>query len=504
MPITNGSALTAAERRALLRPPVGTVFDAYERVFGSYDNGTVFDYGDFDVREIATMLRRDGKARSLEQVLTLPIRGADWRIAAGPNDQGQEKLVRDNLGERLGKIIDQCSTAFAFRRAYFETTWKLDGDKILYEDVEARPATSCEAGFDPVTGKPKGFRQRMAPLPGVFSSLSTKSGSMPGYEIVKAQRSYIYTHGSFRDPVKGISDLDVAYWAFETKQKVLFLWFQFLENQSLPKTIVYGDDLDHARELATDVAGLKSSGVLGLPRPADPSTKAFEVLESSGAGAGQFYQAIQYLDSMMPASVLAGFTELASAATQGAGSYALSADQSEFFLASRQAVADEVATSIRCDLFGPLVFNNYGPGVEPPMLEIGPLSNRDTERALTLLTSMVAATQLNVPREFVDMITHEVAGFLGLDPDKVQKAIEKDVIEREKAKAEMAKQMAMQQQAPVPGKPAPTTRPAVVAKPGPPNPAKTLTSAVDVAYELVSRARAGEDPKAVLAELAAA
>lgn len=503
MPITNGSALTKAERRALLRPPVGTVFDSYEPVFGAYDNGTVFDYGDFDVRDIAAMLRRDGKARSLEQVLTLPIRGADWRLTAGPDDQGQHKLVEDNLGKKLGRIIDQCSTAMGFRRAYFETNWRLDGDKLLYDDVCMRPAPSCEAGFNPTTGEGKGFRQRIAPLPGAMQSFSSKSGAMPGYEIIKADRAFIYTHGSFRDPIKGISDLDVAYWCYETKQKVLFLWFQFLENQSLPKVVTYGDDLDQARELATDVATLKASGVLGLPRPGDPTAKAFEVLESSGAGAGQFYQAIEYLDAMMPASVLAGFTELAMSSQHARGSYALSADQSEFFLASRQAVADEIAESIRADLFGPLVFNNFGPDVEPPLLTIGPLSNRDTERALTLLGQVVAATQLNVPREFVDMLTHAVAGFLGLDADKVQKAIEADVIAREKAKAAMEKAQAAGAMAPpVPGQPpGPGLR--AVPKPPPPPAAKALSQAVDVAYELVNRSRSGESPESVLAELAA-
>jgi hypothetical protein len=43
-------------------------------------------------------------------------------------------------------------------------------------------------------------------------------------------------HGFYREPIKGVSDLDVAYWCYETKQKVLFLWFQVLENQNLPKT----------------------------------------------------------------------------------------------------------------------------------------------------------------------------------------------------------------------------------------------------------------------------
>lgn len=423
MPVTTESSLTPAEKRRLTRQQaVGSAFDPFERVFGAFDQGTVFDYGEFSALDIATMLKRDGKARATFEVLTLPLRGAKWRIDPDTGDNGQAALVRDNLGERLGTIIDQCTTAFAYKRSFFELTWRLDGPRVVYDEIALRPPTGCEAGFDPKTGKPQGFRQRIVPVAGILPT--NYSMHVPGYVVVKPQRAFIYTHGVYREPIKGVSDLDVAYWSFETKQKIMFLLFQFLENQSLPKTVVYGDDIDQATELATDVAGLKSAGVLGLPRPAEPTAKAFEVLESAGQGATQFMETIKYLDTMMVASVLAGFTELADNSTASRmGSYALSADQSEFFLASRQAVADEISDAIREGLFKPLIVNNYGPDAPVPKLTIGPLSNRSTERALALLTGIIAAPQLNVPAEFVDQLTQTVADYLGLDAGKVRTAI---------------------------------------------------------------------------------
>lgn len=502
MPTSDQSALTPAERRALLRPPVGSVFDPLQPMFGVYDSNTVFDYGEFDAADIQTMLRRDGKARSLEQVLTLPIRGATWKIDPETGDTGQAKLVQDSLGDKLGRVIDQMTTAVSFRRAYFETTWRLDGGNVVFDCIDWRPPTGCEAGFDPLTGKSKGFRQRIVPVGGVWPGGSDYSSTMPGYVIVKPQRAFIYTHGSYRDPVRGISDLDVAYWCWETKQKILFLWLRFLENQSLPKVVVYADDIDQAAELANDVASLKSSGVLGLPRPGEPGAKAFEVLESSGAGAGQFQQAVQYLESLQTASVLASFTDLPQAAAQGTGSYALSADQSEFFLASRQAVADEMAEAIREGLFTPLVRHNYGPDAPVPRLTIGPLSNRNTDRALAMLTSVIVAPQLNVPREFVDQLTQSVAGYLGLDPGKVEDAIAVEVKRREEAdklKAEQAKAMA-QPQPPRPGQPPQPPKPAP-GKPAALRPVANLARAVGVAHELVTRAEHGETPESVLVDL---
>lgn len=423
MPVTNESTLTSAERRRLARQQaVGSSFDPFERVFGAFDNGAVFEYSEFAALDIATMLKRDGKARSTFEVLTLPLRGAKWKIDPDTGDNGQAKLVQDSLGEKLGTIIDQCTTAVGYRRSFFELTWKLDGPRVVYDEVAFRPATGCEAGFDPKTGAPRGFRQRIVPVAGLLPSVYKMTS--PGYVLVKPERAFVYTHGVYREPIKGVSDLDVAWWSYETKQKILFLLFQFLENQSLPKTVVYGDDLDQATELAQDIASLKSSGVIGLPRPADPTSKAFEILASSGQGASQFMEAIKYLDTLMIASVLAGFTELADNSTASRrGSYALSADQSEFFLASRQAVADEIAAQIREGLFRPLIVNNYGPDAPVPKLSIGPLSNRTTERALALLTAVIASPQINVPGEFVDQLTQSVATYLGLDADAVRASI---------------------------------------------------------------------------------
>lgn len=443
-----GDTLSTAERRQLLAREQGTPFSPYERIFASFDQGRVFHYGEQDAADFKSMLARSGKARSLEQVLTLPLRGAPWKITPAEGDTGQAALVQDTLGDKLNLIIDQMTSALTFRRAFFETSWELDDQsRVVYSDVALRPATGCEAGFDPTTGRPRGFRQRVVPVAGYFPNPKgpgqRKSGQ-PGYVIINPNRAFIYTHGQERDPINGMSDLDVALWCWTTLQKVMFLWFQFLEQQALPKTIVYGDDDLQAETRAQKVAGLKSSGVLGIARSGD-NAKTFDILESSGKGAEQFQCAISYLESQMVNSALAGFTELASQTTSisssSTGSYALSADQSEFFLASRQAVADEVADSVRRDLFGPLIAYNYGIKAPVPRLQIGPLSKEASKTSLELLKALSVSTTLNVPRDFVDQLTMIVAELCGLDSEQVRDAIAQDAEDRKKQAEAMAKQM---------------------------------------------------------------
>ena len=79
---------------------------------------------------------------------------------------------------------------------------------------------------------------------------------------VPRKRAFVYVHGKRLDPLSGTSDLEIAYWCYKTKQKLMFLWFQFLEGVSLPRTIVKANDITVAQQVAGQVSRLKSSGVL--------------------------------------------------------------------------------------------------------------------------------------------------------------------------------------------------------------------------------------------------
>lgn len=443
-----GREMKAAQREAFGKQ-VGTPFDPDQRLFHSWDNGLVFDYDDCSAEKLDDMLRRDGKARSVEQLLTLPIRSAPWKIEPY-DDSAEAKTIADfvsaNLEEKLPTLIDQMSTARLFRKAFFETEWHMIGGKAQYKALNWRPPTACEAGFDPVTGEEAGFRQRVAPLWGMVRARAFTRWDMPGYELVPQGRSFVYTHGAYRNPIHGTSDLDCCYWAYETRQKVLFLLFQFLEKQSIPTTVVFGDSDGEIDELLEDFADLKASSVLAMKRPRDPQAKAFEVLESAGQGAGQFLEAVRYLETCMTASVLAGFTDLTSPNSGQTGSYALSADQSEFFLAASQAVTDEMAGAVRCEVFGPLVWFNWGTEAKLPKFTIGPLANKDKERCLSLLTSIAVAPQVNMPRDVIDMLLVNTAPLLGLDADKIQEALDADKKLREAQDAQKQQVAAQQQQ----------------------------------------------------------
>jgi len=477
--------LTARERAKLAKQAVtGEPFDMYDRLFPAFDNGKVFDSGvglEGTPAEIKKMLGRSGQARSVEQVLTQPIRSAEVLIKAGDGDTGEAALVKANLmdNDLLNRAIDQATAAAAYRHTFFEKEWDLSEGQIWLKDLHWRPPASCEVAWDPRTGRQEGFRQRASGLDSLMgekSRMFVQSGGQVGYIDIPRIRSWIYTHGTHREPVRGVSDLDVAYWIWQTQQKVLFLLCQFLEGQSLPKIGVFGDTFEQAKQNADAIADGRASAVIALEGRADPTLKVFEVLESAGTGAGQFIQAINYFDSMMTKSVLASFTDLAGMAGSNGGMSAggLSADQSKFFLESRQAMANELANSAAEGILKPLVVYNMGPDAVVPKISIGPLSEADMARSLDLLGKIVTAPEVHAPEKFVGELINKTARYLGLDEEVVRESVDGYV---EKMKD------------------VPTARELAAKNADTAAKAAEMKNTVDATADMVGRAKAGQSPK---------
>jgi hypothetical protein len=419
-------------RRDLLAAEMGTQFDIGQRLFAYYGSGDVFDYGEWSSRDMKSMFRRDGICSAVELVLTLPIREADHSIEPAKGDKGETEFARSvlmtpdtdgGMKTPMHEMIGQVTSAQVYRRSFFETTWKIreEDGKIVIDKVAYRPPATCQARYNAKTGQPNGFRQQVW----MFGGQMTRSGigQVPGYVDIPRIRSYVYTHGKHREPLIGISEMDVSYWCYQTKMKLLYLWYHFLENQALPRVVVYGNDQPEANARADDIASLKSSGVVGLVHPTD-GQKTFDVLGESSGDAGKFFaDALGFLEGWQTHSVLAGFMALTGSATGGHGSYALSQDQSAFYLKSRQAVAKEIAESISYDLIRPLVVYNFGTRAAIPNFKFGPLQDEQIQALLTLFGQIAAAPVLHIPLAVLDLITERMASILQLDIDQVHQAL---------------------------------------------------------------------------------
>lgn len=415
-------------------PPYGELGSsfAWNDTFGGYDKGKVFEVPEPGLREYHEMLDTDGKAANIEQMLTFPIISAGWEIEAALNEDGSvsdggkadeiRQFVLDALSDlphqggprtTVEQLISQMTMAFTDKKAIFEKVFKEKKGKVVYDKWAWRPLETCEVAYDAKNSDLRGYWQtpvKFEPTPHLYPQ---------GNRIwVPMERAFIYIHGNWRDPLHGISSMRVPYWCYITKRKLRWLWYQFLDQNYLPKTIVRNPDDRQAVADAKKVATLRSKGVVGLRT--DTEVTPFE---SGGHGAAGYLEAIRFLDSEMSNSIMAGFTDLSSQAAEGKGSYALSESQSKLFLRARRMVAKDMARQITNSVIGDLVRYNYGNEVPCPNFQFGPLSEQN-ELAVLDMFKAIASTGANVDPEFYDELQTRVATLLELDQGKVKQSMQ--------------------------------------------------------------------------------
>lgn len=448
-----------------------------DRLFLGFRDGAVFDYGDMAARDIQKMLSEDYRARQLENVMALPVLSATWDIvsadtqplgagkSAKKSDSGQEKApaqVKNDPGitmlksiyqgdelspnspsTSLDKIIGQLTSAFSYRRTFHEKTWvrgvgDFDG-KYVYGNVGFRPQTTCRVLRHPRTGRVLGFEQDP------FTFDPDDRISLDPVRVWN-RRALVYIHNQRLDPLNGSSDLEVAYWAWKSKQKLLFLWFQFLEGVSLPRVVVKTPDQDLSNRIAAQVAKLKSSGI--LPISTDGSSQGVEVspLDVSGKGSEEFTKAIEWLDNAAADSVLAGFLNLTGGTGNGGqagGSLALAKDASDFFLQNEEAKTREIEDVVRQQLFAPLIRANFGPSAPVPRLRFEPLNTEDKSASVSLLQALLSGQAPEaIPTSFISALAAQVASYLGIDIQDVEGEFQKAADEAKKKAEAMQQQIA--------------------------------------------------------------
>lgn len=394
------------------------------------------------IEDVNRMLKAGGQPAAVEKALSLPIRSANLTIEKPEKDKGQTEFVRevlyssgqsDGMQPDLVAIVAQMAWAIAVKRTYHEIEWTTGSDgRARYKKVAWRPPATCEPVRALANGDLMGFRQQIDSR--VWNDprfrrevvqIGNDRWDQFGYVRIPASRAVVHIHGQHRDPMNGVSDLAVTHWAWKLQQKILLMWATFLDGTSLPKVLAYGEDKPEADRQAKAIASLRGSGVVGLIRPPGlpPEVKPYDILDSSGAGAAQFAEMINYLEQQMTKSVLAGFLDLTSNATRGIGSYALSADQSGLFLTSRQAAAKELGATATQQLIAPLVRVNFGSKAAVPRLVFEQMGQEQSTLAMQMLQQLGSVQNVSVPPGFLDLLIERVSQFLDLPDDKVEKLL---------------------------------------------------------------------------------
>jgi hypothetical protein len=439
------STLKVNGQKLQMEREVGSIFDfkAGDLIFSEVPgaptkDGLVYDYREPSVLQIAEMLERDGKALSLAQVLAMPIIGAGWLVVPGSGNsdhsisQWAEELLRlgpshpDGMQTPMESVIAQMTEAFWNRRSYHEKVLKTgsSGTQVVYDKIAWRPADSCTLLRDKNNGDLGGFTQWVY--------------GKPEQQVIPMPYAHVYIHGQHRNPMKGISDLTVAYHNYRAKEKLKFLWFTYCEVMSLPRTVVLANGPTVASKAAKAIAALKTAGVVGMPKE---WINSIQPLPTSSAGAKEFQEAIAYLDSDSSMSLLANFMDLPSRAmgtgvgmqTSTRGSNALSQSAQDLFFKLEKAWAMELQTCVTNSLIADLVRWNKGSKVQVPQFLIGPIQQKDLQDAFIMLGQIATSmSPLKVPTNFVEQLVMIVGDAIGMNSDDLQQSLNKERTRLEK------------------------------------------------------------------------
>lgn len=439
--------------------PPGSVFEWGEGMFMDPESGVWWDRNEFAARDMNEALRVDARLKVLEFALGEPIRRATWRLKPQDGDTGEAERTEEQLRRKrweggmltpIQQVLGQMTTAIYLRRSHHAKGLKLDpkydDGSVMWSQLAFRPASTCRLLRDPKSGALTGFEQDIQDYS--LTSRQYKDGMPIKFPLSKA---LIYVHGAHRDPVAGFSDLEVAYWCWKTKQKMIYLWMRYLEGVALPRTIVkhQGDDT-RGMAMAKKLASMGSSGTAAV----DGQNIELDVLDLSGKGPNAFTDGIRYFDLTAAVSVRATFVELGSSAagsSAGArGSHGMYDSMVSDFMQGRESVATEVAEALTEQVVAPLVQHNFIRG-KCPDFTFDPLEGVDEQPILDILKQVAAVPQTALPPEFVSEIIIEAARILQLDQDKIKSAVEAAQKQAEQAAAQAGQQPLGQQVAGVHG-----------------------------------------------------
>lgn len=318
------------------------------------------------------MRRSDAQVQAILWVCELPLRAAKWAIEPGADDAKSIEIaeaVEENLLEEMSITWDDflrhALLMLPFGHMVFEKVWERRDGGLRYRKLAPRMPQSIDKWDMEADGGLRGIEQ-----------LVWANGT---YErpYIPIEKLLVFTNRKEGANWTGQSLLRAAYKHWYYKDN--FYRIDAIANERHGVGVPYVkmsaeaavEDYEEAAEILQSLHAHERSYVVGkhcweeftMVGVDRPTQSLVSTLSS-----------IEHHDVMIARSILAQFINLGSTET---GSYALSEDQSSFFLMALQAVANQITDVMNTYAIRPLVDVNWGPQEEYPRLTYSKLEQRD-------------------------------------------------------------------------------------------------------------------------------
>lgn len=387
------------------------------------------------VDSVEEMRRGDGTCKGTLRALKAPLLATGWTIKTNgtkPKDEEIRLMVEKSLFgmKRTWKEFLREALAFLdFGHYCFELIWEKKGKYIVIKDIAPRIPHSILKW------------QLTDGSRGIVQQITTDEFPKATVEIPE-DKLLILTYDKEGDDVTGQSVLRAGWKHYQIKQMLYKIQGIAAERWGVGIPVVtLGDgaseqEKSEAEEWGGNVRS-NQQGFVVLPN----KDYKLEILTPNGnPQTSAIESAIEHHSKQILMSILASFIGLG---TDGTGSYALSKDQSSFFLKALEDVACYLKEQITNQVIKRMVDINFGEQEQYPYLEFAPIGDIDYQEFSGALSSLTSAGLVKINSRLIQYV-HETFGLPPLTQKDIEMMDEKD-IEGELAELESAGSLAVDQ-----------------------------------------------------------
>lgn len=363
------------------------------------------------IDNVQEMRKTDGTVKAMLNAFKSPIIRAGFSVFSYDNTP-KGKEIRESVEKQLFNLEGRSWPEFVreglsyldFGHYAFELIWDIQDGQIVLKDLAPRIPGSI-LRWKNNEGQ-KGIVQLL------------KTDDVKDLEaFIPMEKLLVFTNEKEGDDITGTSILRSAYLHFKMKNLAYRIGGVSIDRFGVGTPVVtlpedFGDaDKDAAEEMAENIRS-SEKGYVVLPHGWQ-----FEIITPSGNPvASQIDSFIKHHNDEMLMSVLAGFLGLG---TGDVGSFALSSDQSSFFLQHCEEKADYFVAQINKQVIKRMVDANYGPQESYPELRHNPLGNKDLKSLAETMNTLAMAGFLSADSEMLKW-TREMFRYPELKDDQVE------------------------------------------------------------------------------------
>lgn len=394
------------------------------------------------LEKLVEMRRKDGQARALMRLITLPIRSAlkeaEW-VASEDGEAEQEVEFANQMFTlpsygggmevSLSKFLRQTLLALTDGFAAFEEVRRVPDDgplkgKIVIRKMAYRDPRTIQFNVDE-NGEFDGIHQ--------IAQVGEKHIDVS----IAKEKVWYYAANEEENPFYGVSYFEPAYRHYDFKRKLYYVSHVAAQFAAVPGRIGITPPSPDTRMLAnfkTALANFAFNTAISIP-------EGYEVKAFNGNTQFDFMKLIDHHNMMMAASVLAKFLQQEDRQVLiDNGKADATADMFVFMI---ESIMTEIAESWTCHLMPKYIDWNFG-SKKYPIFRFGQLADAAKDAIKEIFENVVIAGALNCTPEFVRELEKKLSARLGLDIDYSQ--IEQYEQEAAQAQQEIEAQAAQQQQ----------------------------------------------------------